>query len=255
MTSMPPFAASPTAGGSLEVYDPMKRHQIVVLREAGLSIRQVAKQAQVDRNTVRKVLRESAKGKGPRTVGRPPIAHLFEASVRAILAERWDLPTVEILRRLREQGYAGGKDPVYRLVRHLRPMPVSPMVRFEGLAGEFCQNDFGSVRMRYDNGFEENLHFYASRLKWSRWVYVELVPNEQEEALSRALFNAFQYFGGVPLCCAFDNSKTVVVARQGDHIQWNATFGQVFLDYRLSPSCVHRDPAGRRERSRTSWVS
>ena len=62
MTSMPPFAASPTAGGSLEVSDPMNRQQIVVLREAGLSIRQVAKRAQVDRNTVRKVLRESACG-------------------------------------------------------------------------------------------------------------------------------------------------------------------------------------------------
>ena len=233
MTSMTPFTGSPTKGGSPEVYDPMKRHQIVVLREAGLSIRQVAKKAQVNRNTVRKVLRETERGAATRSVGRPPVAVPFEASVRTILAERWDLPTVEILRRLREQGYAGGKNPVYQMVHRLRPMPVSPMVRFEGLAGEFCQNDFGSVRIRYDNGLEEILHFFASRLKWSRWIYVELVLNEQEEALIRALLNAFRSFGGVPLCCVFDNPKTVVIARQGDHIQWNATFGQVFLDYRF----------------------
>ena len=62
MTSMTPFEASSAAGGSLEVYDPMKRHQIVVQREAGFSSRQVAKEAQVDRSTVRKVLRESACG-------------------------------------------------------------------------------------------------------------------------------------------------------------------------------------------------
>ena len=70
---------------------------------------------------------------------------------------------------------------------------------------------------------------------------MELVPNEQEEALIRALLHAFLSFGGVPLCCVFDKPKTVVVARQSDHIQWNETFGQVFLDYRLVPElCTPR---------------
>ena len=240
MTSMTP-PANVTTGGSREVYDPLKRHQIVVLREAGFSIRQVAKKAGVDRNTVRKILRDAGRGEATRSVGRPPVAVPFEAYVRAILSERWDLPTVEILRRLREEGYAGGKNPVYQMVRRLRPIPVSPMVRFEGLAGEFCQNDFGSVRIHYDDGTEEIVHFFASRLNWSRWVHVELVPNEQEEALIRALLNAFLSFGGVPLCCVFDNPKTVVISRQGEHIQWNATFGQVFLDYRFVPElCTPR---------------
>ncbi|EQD46398.1 Integrase, catalytic region, partial [mine drainage metagenome] len=85
------------------------------------------------------------------------------------------------------------------------------------------------------------LHFFAARLKWSRWVYVEPVPNERVEALSRALINSFQSFGGVPLVGVFDNPKTVVIARHGDRIQWNETFAQVALDFRFGPElCTPR---------------
>ncbi|MCI4324241.1 MAG: IS21 family transposase [Thermoplasmata archaeon] len=177
----------------------------------------------------------------PLALGRPRVAVAYEERTRVILSETGDLPTVEILRRLREQGYTGGKNPVYQMVRHLRQVVTPPMVRFEGLAGEFCQNDFGHVRVRYDDGTEELLHFFTSRLKWSRWVHVELVPNEQVEALVRALLAAFDSFGGVPLSCVFDNPKTVVISRQGGAIQWNATFSQVAIDYRFGPElCTPR---------------
>jgi transposase len=214
----------------------MKQHEILVLYQAGFSLRQVARKSKVSRNTVRRNLRQGTSGSTRGTaLGRPPAATAFESTVQQTLATENDLPTVEILRRLRDQGYSEGKDPVYRLVRRLRKVVIPPMVRFEGLAGEFCQNDFGHVRVRYDDGTVELLHFFASRLKWSRWVHVELVPNEQVESLVRALLNAFVSFGGVPLACVFDNPKTVVISRQGGQIQWNDTFAQVTLDYRFGP--------------------
>ena len=238
----PGTASVPHPGGNF-VYDELKRHQIHVLRQAGFSLRLVARKADVSLDTVLRVLRE---GSTPREevqphLGRPPIAVPFEAPIQSILREEPDLPTVEILRRLRESGYLGGKNPVYEMVRRLRRAIVPPMVRFEGLAGEFCQNDFGQTRVRYDDGTVEIVHFFASRLKWSRWVYVELVPNEKVEALVRALLHAFETFGGVPLACVFDNPKTVVVGRHDGQIQWNETFAQVALDYRFVPElCTPR---------------
>ncbi len=224
------------------MHDRMKRHEILVLRRAGLTLREVARKTEVGLRTVKRIVHQGSLDPPPRRpVGRPPIAFSFEDTVRAILSTDGDLPTVEVLRRLREKGYAGGKNPVYRLVRRLRRIVTPPMVRFEGLVGEFCQNDFGHVRVHYDNGTEELLHFFASRLKWSRWVHVELVPNEQVEALVRALLTAFDSFGGVPLACVFDNPKTVVISRQGGAIQWNDTFAQVALDYRFGPElCTPR---------------
>ena len=217
------------------MYDQMKRHEVHVLRQAGLSMRAVARKAHLSLDTVERILREPRPTgpSAPRSVGRPRVADSLEGRVREFLKERPGLPTVEILHRLREAGYARGKAPVYRLVRRVRNVVTPPIVRFEGVAGEFSQNDFGHVRVRYEDGSEEILHFFASRLKWSRWAYVELVPNEQVEALARALLNAFASFGGVPLVAVFDNPKTVVISRAGGLIQWNESFAQVALDYRF----------------------
>lgn len=224
------------------MYDRMKRHEIEVLRDAGFCLRDVACKAKVSLDTVQRILRERSTGAPVlRPTGRPPVAAPFEAMVRDLLKEEPDLPTVEILRRLRGEGYADGKNPVYRLVRSLRRIVTSPLVRFEGLPGEFAQCDFGHVRVGYDDGTTEILHFFAARLKWSRWVHVELVDNEQVESLVRALLSAFDSFGGVPLVGVFDNPKTVVLSRQGGEIHWNPTFSQFALDYRFAPElCTPR---------------
>ena len=100
MTANYPYSSLPPIGGS-EVYDEMKRHEVEVLYRAGFSVRQVAKKAEVGRNTVRRILRQGGvePERGPR-LGRPPLAIPFQTSVQKLLAERPDLPTVEILRAM-----------------------------------------------------------------------------------------------------------------------------------------------------------
>ena len=236
MTADMPSDPSPLPVRVAPLHDPMKRHQVEVLFRAGFSLRAVARKAGISRNTVKRILRGAPPPEEDhRPIGRPPVAASFEGAVRALLAEQWDLPTVKVLRRLREAGYSGGKNPVYQMVRRLRRVVAPPLVRFEGLAGEFAQCDFGHVRVGYDDGTTEILHFFAARLKWSRRVHVELGENEQVESLVRALLSAFDSFRGVPLSCVFDNPKTVVLSRQGGEIHWNPTFSQVALDYRFGP--------------------
>ena len=84
-------------------------------------------------------------------------------------------------------------------------------MRFEGLPGEFSQRNFGQVEIRFLDGTGRKVHFFASRLKWSRWVKVTLVDDECTEPLVRTLGEHFVKFGGVPLCAIFDQAKTVVV--------------------------------------------
>jgi hypothetical protein len=72
--------------------------------------------------------------------------------VAEILAGEPNLLSVEILRRAKLKGYAGGKTALYELIRSLRPKAVRPLVRFEGLAGEFSQHDFGHVDVGFLNG-------------------------------------------------------------------------------------------------------
>jgi len=75
-----------------------------------------------------------------------------------ILREQPELASLEILRRVREAGYRGGKSALYSLVASLRPKPVKPLVRFEGLPGEFSQHDFGQVDVEFLNGTRQRRH-------------------------------------------------------------------------------------------------
>ena len=52
-----------------------------------------------------------------------------------------------------------------------------------GLPGEFSQHDFGHVDVRFMDGSTKRIHFFASRLKYSRWVEVTIVENERVETL------------------------------------------------------------------------
>jgi transposase len=220
----------------------MKRHEIQVLKAAGHSTREVVDTSGVSRSTVKRIAKqepvESPKDRkvtAARRVGRPSKVEAFRKFVEGVLAEEAELPTVEILHRARQEGYRGGKTAFYGLVTELRPNPTAPMVRFEGLPGEFSQHDFGQVVVRYADGTKERLHFFASRLKYSRWSEVRIVPNERVEPLVRALLSSFEAWGGLPLVAVFDNPKTITLSRKGSKIEWNETFGHVALDYRFAP--------------------
>jgi transposase len=122
----------------------------------------------------------------------------------------------EVLRRLRSlHGYLGGKTPVYDYLKHARPPKPAgpPIVRFEGVAGEFAQHDFGSLTVRYLDGSQEELTFYAGRLKWSRALHVCLIQNETAESLIRGLEAFAQAVGGLPLINVIDNTKAAVIQR------------------------------------------
>ena len=67
-----------------------------------------------------------------------------------MLKEEPDLKTVEVLHRLRGKGYEGAKSAVYVLTRALRAVQPRLLVRFEGLAGEFSQHDFGEGFKRWE---------------------------------------------------------------------------------------------------------
>jgi transposase len=227
----------------------MKRHEIQVLRAAGHTQKDVAERTDASERSVRRiegeapVLAADETTAAARGVGRPSRALPFLPLVREILADDPDLLTVEILRRAREKGYTAGKTALYELVASVREKTKKPIVRFEGLAGEFSQHDFGEVKVRYVSGELEKLTFFASKLKYSRFAHVVVVKDQRVEALVRALLQGYEAFGGVPLVSVFDNPKTIVLSHRGDEIEWNSTFAQAVLDVRVGPElCFPRRP-------------
>lgn len=220
----------------------LKRHEIQVLRRAGHSQPEVAKLTGVSERSVQRVEAErevshvdTAAERIERKIGRPSKAEPFRSFVVELLAKEPDLLSVEILRRARLDGYDGGKTALYGLVHSIRPKPVRLMTRFEGLPGEFSQHDFGQVDVRFLDGAKKRIHFFASRLKYSRWTEVSLVPNEQAETLVRVMVDQFAAIGGIPLLAVFDRPKTIAKSwsRDGQVTEWNPTFAGVALDLGL----------------------
>lgn len=217
----------------------LKRHEIQVLRRAGHTWTQVAALTGVSVGTARRVAAEDAVAtvdnvaeRARRRIGRPSTADAYRDVLVAALTEDPALRSVELLHRARLQGYSGGKSALYALAQTLRTRTVTPLVRFEGLPGEFSQHDFGEVWVTYQDGTEEKVHFFASRLKYSRWVEVTLVPDERVETLVRALVEHLAAFGGIPLVTVFDRPKTIALkwGRDGVVTDWNPTFAGVALD-------------------------
>jgi len=217
----------------------LKRHEVEILLKAGHAKTEVARLSGISLRSVNRIAEEGpvvhvdeASERAKRQIGRPSRVANFRKQVVGILQETSDLPSLEILRRVRETGYQGGKTALYALVASLRPKSAKPLVRFEGLPGEFSQHDFGQVDVEFLNGARQRIHFFASRLKYSRYVRVSLVQDETVESLVRTLAEHLASWGGRPLLCVFDRPKTIALAwrKNGEVTEWNSVFAYATLE-------------------------
>jgi transposase len=221
---------------------------IICARNARLPAAQIQELTGVSARSQRRIAKEENFGKmtpsefretaTPRreaaALGRPSeLPAGCRQQITAFLAEDPRMKGAEVLRRLRsEHGYQAGKNPVYRYLQQVRPAPPPPLplVRFEGLPGEFAQHDFGTLTVAYRDGGTEKLTFYAGRLKYSRALHVCLVDNEGTEAFLRGMEAFATAMGGLPLINVIDNAKTAVIGRLKDpesgavRIQYNEQF-------------------------------
>jgi transposase len=228
-------------GGMLDM---MKRHEIQVLRRAGHSVEDVAGKTGASTRTVIRVSKEAPVSSSDtateverRRVGRPSTVEKCRPLVEQLVSEEDSegnpLRSKEILRRVRQKGFKCGKSALYALVASLRPDDdVRPVVRFEGLPGEFCQHDFGQVIVKFEGGRTKRIRFFASRLKYSRYARVTIVDDERTETLVRCVVQHYDEMEGVPLLGVFDRPSTVAIAwrKDGTVTQWNQTFVEVMLD-------------------------
>jgi transposase len=217
----------------------LKRHEVEILLKAGHSKAEVARLAGVSLCSVKRIAEEvpvihvdDVAEREKRGIGRPSIVEDFRKPVLKILEEKSDLPSLEILRRVREAGYQGGKTALYALVASVRPKEIKPLIRFEGLPGEFSQHDFGEVEVDFLDGSSRRIHFFASRLKYSRLIRVSVVQDQTVESLVRNLAEHLDSWGGVPLMCVFDRPKTVALKwrRNGEVTEWNPVFAYAMLE-------------------------
>ena len=185
--------------------------EIRILRRQGLGLREIARQAGVSVNTVRKYLAaDEAPRYGPRAP-RPGKLDAFKAylTARVEAARPHWIPATVLTREIGERGYTGCEKLVSRFVRTLKPIPkADPVVRFETEAGRQVQVDWIEFK-------REGLAAFVATLGHSRASFVEYVTDERIETLIACHVHAFDFFGGVAQEVLYDNVKTVVIERDG----------------------------------------
>lgn len=200
------------------------RYDVQRARSAGLGAAWIARHYGVSPRSQRRIAHEEISFTmsdhdlhSQHRLGRPTVLEeRFQQQIRAMLAENPCMKGSEVLRRLRtDHGYQAGKNPVYAFLRTARPPapPAPPIVRFEGVAAEFGQFDFGTLAVKYLDDTTEKLTFFAGRLKYSRALHVCLVPNEGTEAFLWGVQQFAQALGGLPQRLVIDNAKSAVLKR------------------------------------------
>ena len=82
--------------------------------------------------------------------------------------------------------------------------------------------DWGSFSYVDEKGHKRRLWAFVMVFSWSRAIYVEFVRRADTASFIQCHASAFEYFGGVPRRCLYDNAKVVTLGRDEEgRIDWN----------------------------------
>ena len=196
--------------------------ELYELKGKGWSMRGIASDLGISRATVRKYALSPEVPKPKARVKRGSKLGAYKEYIDVRVSEGLE-NCVVLLRELRQLGYEGGYSTLKDYVQpRRRPRQPKATVRFETTSGEQAQVDWGVFNFIGEDGRKHRMWAFVMVLGWSRAIYVEFVRRADVATFIRCHLNAFDYFGGVPRRCLYDNAKVVVLGRDDDgRAQWN----------------------------------
>ena len=232
-------------------------HKIKALHNegAGLSIRSIARELGISRNTVRKYLRMDEVAIGEQQANRTRRKQLddYRDYIVTLLGQFPGLSAVKVLRKLKERHPELGVSDrsARRYIKALKETVSLRQKRYyepvESPPGVQCQVDGGELRGLSVGGEATTVHFVVFVLSYSRLMYVGLSPRPIDTATFIRLHDAaFRYFGGRPEECVYDQTKLVVLHEQYRELDPNPAFAAyaTAAGFRIY-ACEGYDPEGK----------
>jgi transposase len=212
----------------------------------GKSIKEIARDLRISRNTVRKILRSGGTAFSyERAVQPRPRLGRWKADLDRMLTEnvgkaaRERLTLIRLFEELRARGYAGGYDAVRRYARswgreHAN-QTAAVFVPLSFAPGEAYQFDW-SHEIVLMNGVTVTVKVAHLRLCHSRMMFVRAYPRETQEMVFDAHERAFGFFRGACTRGIYDNMKTAVeTVFVGKERQYNRRFLQMCAHHLVDP--------------------
>jgi len=249
------------------------KRKILNCYRKGDGIRQISREFNIARNTVRDIIR-SHKSKGVdvkndkvakeeiisssyiRTIQIYPVLGKYIPNLEKLLRENKNAKpkrtAAQIYEELCLQGFTGSYSALNRYVSKWKKLTdrVSPSacIPLSFAPGEAYQFDWSTDEVIINDEVisVKVAHFI---LCYSGKKFTYIYPNETHEMVFDAHIKAFKFFGGAPVRGIYDNMKTAVQkVLKGKERQWNSNFEHLCAHYMIEPTAC--TPARGNEKGR-----
>jgi len=167
---------------------------------------------------------------------RPSLLDPFKPFIGEILDQHPKLRATRICEMVRARGYVGGYAPVRRYVGSVRPAArAEAFLKLTTLPGEQAQVDWGHFGKIQVGAATRSLSCFVLVLSWSRAMYARFTLDQTLETFLRGHALAFETLGGVARRILYDNLKSVVVERVGEHIRFHPQILECAGHYHFAP--------------------
>ncbi len=239
------------------------RNEIIRRWQGGASMRRLARELALARETVQNVVRrwqaERAGQEAPATrpARRPSLVDPFDETIRQLLQRYPDITITRVFEELRGLGFGGGLTIVRERVLQLRPEPLrQPVQRFETAPGAQAQMDYSSYDIDFSEEGRRRVHLFSYLLGYSRRQYLRFVTAQDLATTLREHVRAFEHLGGVAASCLYDNMKVVVLRHGDEGPLYNPRFLAFATHYGFRPiACEPRRPQTKGKVERPFWYA
>ena len=214
----------------------------------GISQREIAGRLGMNRRTVRRMVDAS---ESP-SYSRAPAGSMLdplEPVLRRLIADWEGIKAPRVTEILREDyGYSGSVDLVRKRLALLRPRVERAAQRTGYRPGQVLQVDWAEMPTRPRiAGRERRVYALVFSLPFSGAATAHFSFDMTLESFLEGHVRAFEWLGGVPRECVYDNLRSAVARRErsGDRevIHWNARFSQLRGHYAFhAHACTPETP-------------
>lgn len=162
--------------------------------------------------------------------------------ITATLKQHPRLRATRLYDMLVPRGFDGSVRQLRRHVADVRPRPApEAFLRLNRMPGEQGQMDWGKFGTVVVAGGERKLSCFVMVLPWSRLAYARFTLDERMDSFLRGHVEAFDAFGGAPRQMLYDNLKSAVLERVGEHIRFHPELLELASHYHFIPrACAPR---------------
>ena len=184
------------------------------LHKKGISIRSIAKELKMSRNTVRKLLKSEEEPHYRRSCYSSRLDP-YKEQILEWRCRPYEFNGTRIYRELQARGHSGSIGPVYRYLRTINEdmngrISSKATVRVETPPGDQAQFDWSPYQMEI-GGRIRTVYCFSMILACSRKKAILFSLKDDADAIYEAIQELFETLGGVTLELLIDNPKALVL--------------------------------------------